>query len=154
MDGQSDPEIVPLTGLLGMAYNALSASIFRQVVSSGFDDIRPRHGNVFEQLTFDDGLRLKELAARSGMTPQAMGELVDELEELNYVERRPDPSDRRAKGIFLTKRGKRNARRGLDVVKEIENDLEARLGARRMSSLRKALVEVIDAAAEGDHVQL
>lgn len=38
------------------------------------------------------------------MTPQAMGELVDELEELGYLERRPDPTDRRAKLIVLTDR--------------------------------------------------
>ncbi len=39
------------------------------------------------------------------MSPQAMGELVDELEQLGYVVRRPDPTDRRAKLIILTKKG-------------------------------------------------
>jgi hypothetical protein len=39
-----------------------------------------------------------------------MGQLVDELEELCYVERRPDPVDRRAKRIHLTRKGKRRSR--------------------------------------------
>ena len=139
-----DAEGLPLTGLLGWAYNGLSAEIFRRVVASGYSDIRPSHGSVFEQLTVEDGLRLKELAARASMTPQSMGELVDELEKLGYVERRPDPTDRRAKRIFLTPRGRRNARRAWEIVLDLENELEERLGSRRMRSLRKCLLEIID----------
>jgi DNA-binding MarR family transcriptional regulator len=139
-----DRGAVPITGLLGMAYNGLSAVIFERVVASGSDDIRPSHGNVFEQLTFEDGLRLKDLAARAQMTPQAMGELVDELEGLGYVERRPDPNDRRAKRICLTRRGKRNTLRGLEIVTELENELEEMLGPRRLRSLRATLLEILD----------
>lgn len=97
-----------------------------------------------EHLTAQDGLRLKELAARASMTPQSMGELVDELEELGYVERRPDPTDRRAKRIRLTRKGKRSAHGGLEIVVELDKDLETVLGARRMRSLRSALLEILD----------
>ena len=41
------------------------------------------------------------------MTAQAMGELVDELEAMQYLVRRPDPTDRRAKLIMLTRKGVR-----------------------------------------------
>ncbi len=40
-------------------------------------------------------------------SPQSMGELVDDLETKGYVERRPDPADRRAKRIHLTERDER-----------------------------------------------
>jgi hypothetical protein len=59
---------------------------------------------VFAQID-PAGSRLSELARRANMSPQAMGELVDELESLCYLIRRPDPRDRRAKLIVLTRKG-------------------------------------------------
>jgi DNA-binding MarR family transcriptional regulator len=46
------------------------------------------------------------------MSPQAMGELVDELVEMEYVVRRPDPTDGRAKLIVLNEEGQSASRRG------------------------------------------
>src|SRR3954464_6596496 len=86
--------------LLGQAYSLLGFRIVDGVVGAGYPQ-KPSHSAVFAQIG-PDGARLTELARRANMTPQAMGELVDELEELGYVVRRPDPSDRRAKLIMLT----------------------------------------------------
>ncbi len=52
-----------------------------------------------------DGSRLTELAAQARMTLPAMSEIVDDLERLKIVERRPDPVDGRAKLICLTPSG-------------------------------------------------
>ena len=46
-----------------------------------------------------NGIRLTHLAERALMTPQAMSELVEHLVSHGYLERMPDPSDRRAKLI-------------------------------------------------------
>ena len=53
-------------------------------------------------------------------TPQAMGELVDELEELGYAVRRPDPTDRRAKLIILTTKGQACVAAGIATIDGIE----------------------------------
>jgi hypothetical protein len=50
------------------------------------------------------GSRPSELAHSANMSPQAMGELVDKLESPGYVVRRPDPRDRAAKLIMLTRK--------------------------------------------------
>ena len=47
-------------------------------------------------------MRLTELATLAGMTKQSVGEIVDDLVDLGYVERIPDPADSRAKLICLT----------------------------------------------------
>jgi DNA-binding MarR family transcriptional regulator len=44
-----------------------------------------------EMLAIQDGLRLTDIAARAGMAPQSMGELVDDLVSKGYLERREDP---------------------------------------------------------------
>jgi DNA-binding MarR family transcriptional regulator len=95
-----------------------------------------------EHLAFEDGLRLNELATRAGITPQSMGQFVDELEVLGYVERRPDPDDRRAKRIHLTRKGKRSNKVEWKVVVEVEAALEALLGKKRLADLRESLARI------------
>src|ERR1700710_1118823 len=89
--------------MLGRAYSLLGFQIVDGVVGAGFPQ-KPSHSAVFAQIN-PTGSRLSELARGANMSPQAMGELVDELESLRYVVRRPDPRDRRAKLIVLTKKG-------------------------------------------------
>ena len=92
--------------MLGQAYSLLGFKIVDGVVGAGFPQ-KPSHSAVFAQIKAD-GSRLTDLARGANITPQAMGELVDELEDLGYVERRPDPTDRRAKLIVLTDRGRQS----------------------------------------------
>ena len=134
----------PTPRLLSLAYNASSSAIYRRLQDAGIVDTRPSHGNVMEHLAFEDGIRLNDLARKAGITPQSMGQFVDELEELGYVERRPDPEDRRAKRIYLTNKGRRSNRIEWKVVTEVEAALEELLGAKRLRELRKSLSQVIE----------
>ena len=67
----------------------------------GHPDVRPPHGSVLQYLD-QAGTRVSELAARAQVTKQSMAELLLHLERHGYVERVPDPSDRRAKTLHLT----------------------------------------------------
>jgi DNA-binding MarR family transcriptional regulator len=100
------------------------------------------HSMVFVHIDLD-GIRLTELAARASMTPQAMGELVDDLQQLGYVERIPDPTDRRAKLIVLTDRGFDNLQATFDTIAGIEAELEGVLGRRGLVALRASLRAII-----------
>lgn len=142
---------LPSSALLRMAYNALAARIFLSVVStSDFNDLRPSHGNAMEQLELEDGLRLTDLAVRAGITAQSMGELVDDLESKGYLERRPDPDDRRAKRIYLTERGRYNAVVAKQATVDVERGLIDLLGQQRYESLRTTLEDIIAAEAQID----
>jgi DNA-binding MarR family transcriptional regulator len=52
-----------------------------------------------------DGSRLTELAAKAGMSKQAMGDLVDQCEAWGLVTREPDPRDARARLVRFTPTG-------------------------------------------------
>ena len=80
------------------------------------------------------------------MTPQAMGQLVDEVEELGYVERRPDPTDRRAKLIVLTARGQECLPAGIATIQGIEERIDQVLGHSGHAELRRLLSELLAAA--------
>lgn len=127
--------------LLGAAYQALGMEIVRGVVATGFPQ-RPAHSAVFANID-RDGIRLSELARRANMTPQAMGELVDDLEQLGYLRRTPDPKDRRAKLIVLTAKGNRCVDAGLRTIDGIEKRLRAQLGAKRLADLQRAAKQII-----------
>lgn len=143
-----EPPFIATPGLMRRAYNALSARLFGGVVAAGFGDLRPAHGNVLEHLSErpSAALRLVDLAARAGMTAQSMGELVDDLETRGYVERRPDPADRRAKRIHLTRKGRATARAAERAMREVEEHLAAVLGDAEYRRLRADLERVLDAS--------
>src|SRR5918995_5835044 len=112
--------------MLGQAYSLLGFQIVDGVVGAGFPQ-KPAHSAVFAQID-PAGSRLTDLARRANMSPQAMGELVDELEQLGYVVRRPDPDDRRAKRIVLTAKGEACIAAGIVTIEGIEQQLTDRLG--------------------------
>jgi DNA-binding MarR family transcriptional regulator len=130
--------------MLGRAYSLLGFQIVDGVVGAGFPQ-KPSHSAVFAQIKME-GSRLTDLARGANMTPQAMGELVDELEELGYVERRPDPTDRRAKLIVLTDRGRACIAAGISTIKGIEELITQILGEEGHRHLRSLLGRLLDAA--------
>ena len=69
-----------------------------------FDGIRMTHLTIWASVG-TNGIRLTELADRASLSLPACSELVSELEATGYLTRRSDPTDRRAKLIFPTKRG-------------------------------------------------
>jgi DNA-binding MarR family transcriptional regulator len=133
----------PTVSLLAKAQRLLGKEIFAGVVARGFADQRFAHGHVMAPLEIADGLRLVDLAENSAMTPQSMNELVDDLVAKGYVERRPDPDDRRAKRIYLTERGRAGAEAGWKAAADTEAHLKRLLGARGRDQLRRALLKLI-----------
>jgi DNA-binding MarR family transcriptional regulator len=143
---QHPPET--LLSLLDAATESVLAEFRRDLEEAGYADIRPTHGCVF-RFVRDDGMRLTELAGLAGMTKQSVGELVDDLVDLGYVERIPDPEDRRAKLICLTDRGIEAQRVGFGLLADVEDRWAERFGATRMKQLRKLLEEAVSGDAPG-----
>lgn len=136
------PQTVNTVALLGRAYSLLGFRIVDGVVGAGFPQ-RPAHSAVFAQIS-PDGSRLTDLARGANMSPQAMGELVDELERMGYVVRRQDPTDRRAKLIRLTKKGQACIEAGIATIDGIEHRLIDQLGERGHRQLRALLAKLLD----------
>jgi DNA-binding MarR family transcriptional regulator len=55
-------------------------------------------------LARNEGLNQAQLAERMELEPISLCRLVDRMEEGGWVRRRPDPGDRRARLIFMTRR--------------------------------------------------
>jgi DNA-binding MarR family transcriptional regulator len=95
----------PLIGLLlRLVYQHYSQEIEAALREAGFDDVRPAAGNVFPFVP-PEGITVSELADLARVRKQTMAQAVDQLERSGYVERRPNPRDRRSRLVFLTDRG-------------------------------------------------
>jgi DNA-binding MarR family transcriptional regulator len=136
---------VPVTAeigeLLGEVRAGLVMEVQRRLLDAGYTDVRPSHDCVFRHLT-PDGVRLRDLALSAQLTPPAIGEHVDELERIGYVERVPDASDRRAKLIRPTQRGAAFMRAAYDALAEVESEWADAVGADTLAELRDRLARV------------
>jgi DNA-binding MarR family transcriptional regulator len=132
----------PLIGaLLRMPWEAVQRHMLERLHERGFDDLDAAHLNVF-QYPGPQGARPSDLAARLRVSKQALNYLLGELERLDYLERRPDPDDLRAKRIAVTARGTS----AIGVIREAVGEMEAawaqQLGANRFAQLRDLLLDL------------
>lgn len=135
---------LPIGQLLGNLLRLFRAELGeRGATLEGVAGIRPAHLQVFGTIKAD-GTRLTDLAAWSNMSLSSMAELVDDLERLGYLERRPDPDDGRAKLVSLTDTGWLAIRQGRQVIESIEADWARRLGEQRFETLCQTLQALLD----------
>jgi DNA-binding MarR family transcriptional regulator len=135
--------------LLRDGASAVDAEIKAAQAEQGFDEIQPGHHTVLRHLG-EDGARPSELAAKAGVSRQAVTKILDDLELLGLVEREPDPADGRGVIVRYTPRGLA----ALNVARARMNQLERRyashVGADRWRTVRDVLEALFDA---GDKAQ-
>jgi DNA-binding MarR family transcriptional regulator len=136
-----DPSQVTLPALLDLAVDAMYADFRKLLEQTPYTDVRPTHGCVF-RFVHGDGMRLTELATKAGLTKQSVGEIVDDLTGLGYIERFPDPTDKRAKLIRLTEKGLDAQRIGFASFDKLESDWAEIFSADRIAALRTLLEDI------------
>lgn len=84
-----------------------------------------------------DGVRQKELATALSIEGPSLVRLLDNLERRGLIERREDESDRRARGIHLTRAGHDLAVRAAKVGYQIQARLLAKVPAAELEACRQ-----------------
>jgi DNA-binding MarR family transcriptional regulator len=129
--------------LLREPFRFASARLHERFAERGHPEVRAPHGNVLQYLDAA-GTRVSVLAERAQVTKQSMAELVAHLERHGYVERVPDPADRRAKLVKPTARGGEIYEIAREFIIDMEAEWTAKLGERKMRTLRELLKELND----------
>jgi DNA-binding MarR family transcriptional regulator len=129
--------------LMYVACRHVERRVLEFLAESGFDDVTLAQGRVAARVS-EDGIRLTDLAEQAQLTKQSVGQLVDQLERIGYVERVPDPTDARARLVRLAPRGRAAQERARVKGREIEAEWERHLGRSRMDDLRRTLADLRD----------
>lgn len=127
--------------LLRVPAQAIHRRLVRELTAAGFEGLRVPHMAVF-QYPGPDGVRPGTLADRAGMSKQAMNQLLKSLEELGYIVRADAPSEGRARMVRFTKRGHTAYAKLLEILRDIEREWSAELGAKDFAQLKRLLMRV------------
>jgi DNA-binding MarR family transcriptional regulator len=108
-------------------------------------DLNPRTFALLRHIEAAEGEPQHALAESLRVPPSRMVALLDELEERGLVERRPHPTDRRARSLYLTPAGGRL----LEKAKKVAAEHEAELCADLSAAERKRLLALLGRIAAG-----
>ncbi len=125
--------------LLRVPAHAIHRRLVRELNAAGFEEIRPPHMAVL-QYPGPDGVRPGALAERAGMSKQAVNQLLRSLEAGGYLVRADSPDQGRARMVRFTARGRAAYAKIHEVLREIEREWSAELGAVRFAQLKELLL--------------
>jgi DNA-binding MarR family transcriptional regulator len=101
--------------------------------------ISPRDFLLMRFVAAADGQSQQTLAEQLAVPASRMVALVDHLEDMGLVERRPDPEDRRVRRLFITRKG----RSVLEKAGKIAIDYETQLCAGINRKEREQLIDLL-----------
>ena len=137
--------VVPKDMLIGALLRVPAQAIHRRIIhelnAAGFEELRVPHMAVL-QFPGPDGVRPGVLAERAGMSKQAINQLLRSLEALGYLARSDAPDERRARIVHLTKRGRAAYAKIYEILRDIEREWSAELGAKPFTELKELLLRV------------
>ncbi len=129
-----------IAGLLGLALTRLRAEILADSEAQ-FPGLRVSHFRLLE-LTPDNGARITDLAEIAGMTKQGLGQHVDYLQGLGYVESERLPEDRRVRLVRRTPLGDEAVVFSQAAIARVEEKWKDQLGRERYELVRSSLHEL------------
>ncbi len=114
----------------------------------GYGDVRPSFAPVLLPLCQQDGLPIGELGRRTGLSKQAMTEMVRLMERRQLVRTCRDEQDSRVVRVHLAPRGKAFPLVAGEVLAEIDALLQTRVADADLSSAREALRAMTELGGE------
>lgn len=130
--------------LLFKAARLFDDEAVRRQKEKGLKGLRPAHTRLLPHIDLE-GTRLTDLAERTGISKQAVGQLVEDLEGMGLLKRVADPGDGRARLVTFTDSGKKGLLGGLSLLSNLEEELSEKIGKKRIKELRETLTSIVEA---------
>jgi DNA-binding MarR family transcriptional regulator/catechol 2,3-dioxygenase-like lactoylglutathione lyase family enzyme len=129
--------------LMRAARGAYAQAIRAQLHAIGVDDL-PRNGAFLLAGIDSTGGPRQDLPADLGVTRQAVSQAIDTLVNRGYLDRSPDPADRRRIVLKLTERGQQVVDAVLRGVATVDVQLTERVPADQIDAMRTALLALAE----------
>ena len=94
---------------------------------------------VFNALWMGDGISIGELGERVYLDSSTLTGIIDRMETSGYVERRPNPDDRRSVLVFLTSKAREMGPRILKFADELDATLRQQFSQEEMDTFEQVL---------------
>lgn len=128
--------------LLRLLHQQFAGAVDEALAEAGFGDVRAAHASVFTFVP-PEGMPVSELTLLARVRKQSMAQTVDELEKLGYVERRPSPTDKRSRLVFLTARGQQIRPLAMAAGSRTEAQWAALVGAGELAAIKGGLARLL-----------
>lgn len=138
----------PLVRTILRSFRAADEVAMHALRDAGFRGTGPSAWYLLHSIPAAGG-RAATLARELGVTKQAVGQTLKELQREGYVEKETDPKDRRALRIRPTPEGLAVAVRGEKALLAQERAWEQSLGRARLLALRHGMEALADFLEDG-----
>ncbi|SEF24198.1 DNA-binding transcriptional regulator, MarR family [Amycolatopsis pretoriensis] len=140
MSRESRDEVdLPLLALLQRGVRWFSEELVERLAAAGVAPITPAHAAVLAHLDPGAPVNVAELARRAGVTRQTMHRAVTQLVDEGLLTSAPGPGFPRSTLIGLTPAGCRRRDVASGILRDLEQELESRLGPGKLTGLRDSL---------------
>jgi DNA-binding MarR family transcriptional regulator len=136
-EGPVPPELAAYPGYLLARLGQASAARFHAALAP--EDLHPRLFGVMNILAAHPGITQQRLAESTAIDTSSMVAVIDELEAKGFAERRPHPSDRRARAVYLTPAATATLERLRKRASELQSELFSALSERERETLHRLL---------------
>ena len=131
-----------VVALVDLALRRLKADMEELGAPNPFHDLSGSRYRLLSMIP-PGGARPTELAELAGVTKQALGQLVQQLVTLGYLELVEDPADRRARLVQRTAKGDDASSYADDLIVRLERSWREELGAERFDAMADALNHLV-----------
>jgi DNA-binding MarR family transcriptional regulator len=107
-------------------------------------DLEPRQFALMRAIAASEGQPQSTLGEWLGIAPSSMVAVIDDLEARGLVKRRPHPTDRRSRTLFLTKDGQKVLEGAIGRASELEQTVSGGFSENERQGLLKSLTRVAD----------
>jgi MarR family transcriptional regulator, transcriptional regulator for hemolysin len=140
----TDTEVAEFAGqLFFRLWRASHTRIAQALESIG---LTPPRFALLNVLGARKGAIQQEIGAAMGIDPSTMVSLIDELETSGLAKRRPHPTDRRAREVAITPKGRRALERARRLATEVDDEVLQGLTAAERRQLLTLLRRALDSA--------
>ena len=128
--------------LLQRAHRDYAQRAISKLRASGYADLAQFQAELLSEIA-THGERISAIAKKLGMSKQAAGETVGQLEKMGFLTKIPDTTDSRATLVELTPQGQQFIEKVRGIKKELDRDYIAHLGDHDFDTLRKILEKLL-----------
>ncbi|HUN36115.1 MAG TPA: MarR family winged helix-turn-helix transcriptional regulator [Trebonia sp.] len=132
--------------LLFGGFRAIIEELHAELAQRGHPEMRPAHGFAMQAIGLD-GATATDVGRRLGISKQAAGKTIEQLEAVGYATRTGDDADRRRKLVRLTPRGIDALGQSALIFSDIRDRWVAALGPGHVDDLEASLRQMADATS-------